>query len=79
MLICNECAGVSPGDCSEELAEEALGRLVWGTKTNRTPPHLESLRIGQDRAKRAFAVAVYNHYKRINFHGTREVSWRCGF
>ena len=28
--------------------------------------------IGQDRAKRALAVAVYNHYKRINFHDTRE-------
>ena len=30
--------------------------------------------IGQDRAKRALAVAVYNHYKRINFHDTREES-----
>lgn len=28
--------------------------------------------IGQDRAKRALAVAVYNHYKRINFHENRE-------
>ncbi len=28
--------------------------------------------IGQDRAKRALAVAVYNHYKRINFHDNRE-------
>lgn len=28
--------------------------------------------IGQDRAQRALAVAVYNHYKRINFHDNRE-------
>ena len=35
--------------------------------------------IGQDRAKRALSVAVYNHYKRINFHDTREESEGCGF
>ncbi len=28
--------------------------------------------VGQDRAKRALAVAVYNHYKRINFTESRE-------
>ena len=35
---------------------------------------LDEYVIGQEKAKKVMAVAVYNHYKRINFHDTREES-----
>jgi ATP-dependent Clp protease ATP-binding subunit ClpX len=66
VYICNECIKL----CNEILQEEAL-------KGKTTPiqdiprPHeikefLDQYVIGQDHAKKNLAVAVYNHYKRIN-------------
>ncbi len=56
----------------EELAEEVLADLSEVPKPIELLNILNHYVIGQDRAKRALAVAVYNHYKRINFHDTRE-------
>lgn len=58
----------------EELVEEVLADLSEVPKPIELLHILNHYVIGQDRAKRALAVAVYNHYKRINFHDTREES-----
>lgn len=40
--------------------------------SNKDAPILNQYVVGQDRAKRALAVAVYNHYKRISFSESRD-------
>ena len=73
VFICDECIGM----CNEILNEEELldqgaaGKDLPGGKVNLLPPAemkktLDEYVIGQERAKRALSVAVYNHYKRIN-------------
>ena len=72
--ICNECVEIAQEIIREELAEEVLADLSEVPKPIELLHILNHYVIGQDRAKRALAVAVYNHYKRINFHDTREES-----
>ena len=71
-FICNECVELAQEIIREELAEEVLADLSEVPKPIELLNILNHYVIGQDRAKRALAVAVYNHYKRINFHDTRE-------
>ena len=73
-FICNECVELAQEIIREELAEEVLADLSEVPKPIELLNILNHYVIGQDRAKRALAVAVYNHYKRINFHDTREES-----
>ena len=66
VYICNECIAL----CNEILAEDEE-REVAEAITQVPAPHeikdiLDQYVIGQERAKKALAVAVYNHYKRIN-------------
>ena len=66
VYICNECV-----DLANELIEEELGEKVSsGSKAPLPKPKeiyafLDSWVIGQERAKKALSVAVYNHYKRV--------------
>ncbi|MER2028153.1 MAG: ATP-dependent protease ATP-binding subunit ClpX [Solibacillus sp.] len=66
VYICDECIEL----CSEIVVEE-LG-IEEEIEFNEIPKPKEILNIlgeyviGQERAKKALAVAVYNHYKRIN-------------
>ena len=53
----------------EELAEEVLADLAEVPKPKELLATLDEYVVGQDRAKRALAVAVYNHYKRVSFCG----------
>ena len=71
-FICNECVELAQEIIREELAEEVLADLSEVPKPIELLNILNHYVIGQDSAKRALAVAVYNHYKRINFHDTRE-------
>ena len=63
--ICNECVKL----CNEVLTEEQGQTLPWETGAIPKPVEigafLEEYVIGQERAKKILAVAVYNHYKRI--------------
>jgi len=67
VYICDECIEL----CNEIIEEELYGETRGQTKPKSIPkPHeiyqtLCQYVIGQDRAKKALAVAVYNHYKRI--------------
>ncbi|MCR6515602.1 MAG: ATP-dependent protease ATP-binding subunit ClpX [Clostridium sp.] len=67
VYICDECIEL----CSEIIEDEFEETVdVKGTedlpKPNEIKKYLDSYVIGQDDPKKALAVAVYNHYKRIN-------------
>ncbi|MFY9482626.1 MAG: ATP-dependent Clp protease ATP-binding subunit ClpX, partial [Tissierellaceae bacterium] len=66
VYICNECIEL----CQEIIEEEFLDSFDYEMKELPTPAEikatLDEYVIQQERAKRALAVAVYNHYKRIN-------------
>ncbi len=66
VYICNECIEL----CKEIIDEEFIDELDYDMedlpKPNEIKDTLDEYVIQQDRAKRALAVAVYNHYKRIN-------------
>lgn len=71
VFICNECVALSQEIIKEELAEEVLADLAEVPKPQELLATLDEYVVGQDRAKRALAVAVYNHYKRVSFAESR--------
>lgn len=71
VFICNECVALSQEIIKEELAEEVLADLAEVPKPKELLATLDEYVVGQYRAKRALAVAVYNHYKRVSFAESR--------
>ncbi|HGD0762603.1 TPA: ATP-dependent Clp protease ATP-binding subunit ClpX [Streptococcus agalactiae] len=67
VFICNECVALSQEIIKEELAEEVLADLAEVPKPKELLEILNQYVVGQERAKRALAVAVYNHYKRVSY------------
>ncbi len=71
VYICNECIAL----CNEILAEDEEREVAEAITQVPTPLEIKDVLdqyvIGQDRAKKALAVAVYNHYKRINSANVR--------
>lgn len=65
VYICNECVELCQEIIDEELAEETTFRRVSLPKPREINEFLNSWVIGQERAKKALSVAVYNHYKRV--------------
>ncbi|MBI9013540.1 MAG: ATP-dependent Clp protease ATP-binding subunit ClpX [Clostridiales bacterium] len=66
VYICDECIELCQEIISEEVEELYdfdIDNLPKPIEINET---LNDYVIGQDRAKKALSVAVYNHYKRIN-------------
>lgn len=65
VYICDECIEL----CNEIIAEELEGDTKTGLEILPTPHQifdfLQQYVIGQENAKRALSVAVYNHYKRV--------------
>ncbi|NLV88750.1 MAG: ATP-dependent Clp protease ATP-binding subunit ClpX [Tissierellia bacterium] len=66
VYICNECIEL----CQEIIEEEFIDTVDYEMQDLPKPAEiketLDDYVIKQDRAKKALAVAVYNHYKRIN-------------
>jgi len=70
--ICDQCVSDLQEFVNTELKEdESAGMDVRCATPSQIKTHLDQYVIGQDGAKRTLAVAVYNHYKRIN-HNQRK-------
>jgi len=65
VYICDECIDLCNEIIEEELAEAGDVKLDELPKPAEIHDFLDQYVIGQDDAKRSLAVAVYNHYKRI--------------
>ena len=65
VYICDECIELCNEIIEEELSEVAEGDSFVLPKPREIFDSLQEYVIGQEPAKRSLAVAVYNHYKRI--------------
>ena len=65
VYICDECIELCNEIIEEELAEATEVGMVELPKPREIFDFLEQYIVGQEPAKRSLAVAVYNHYKRI--------------
>jgi len=74
VYICDECIELCSEIVEEELTtEEVKPQLRPTPKPKEIYETLCQYVVGQDRAKKALAVAVYNHYKRIGHRRPSEV------
>lgn len=64
--ICDECIELCVGIISEERKKDAEVNALSLPKPMQINAYLDRYVIGQQAAKRALSVAVYNHYKRVN-------------
>ena len=65
VFICDECVGVCQDIIDEDQNYEPSSRSVHLPKPPDIKAFLDQYVIGQDKSKKKLAVAVYNHYKRI--------------
>ena len=73
VFICDECVDL----CNDIIREEILEQSDAPSDDYLPTPKeiraaLEEYVIGQQKAKMVLAVAVYNHYKRLRYDGTKE-------
>ncbi len=65
VYICDECIDL----CNEIIDEELTGTSTFDLENLPKPKEIHAVLqeyvVGQDPAKRALSVAVYNHYKRV--------------
>ncbi len=73
VFVCDECVDLCNDIIREELQDaktvEAEAKLPTPREIKEA---LDSYVIGQERAKRVLSVAVYNHYKRLNFGANKD-------
>ncbi|MER5291330.1 ATP-dependent Clp protease ATP-binding subunit ClpX [Streptomyces pharetrae] len=65
VYICDECIDLCNEIIEEELAETSEVRWEELPKPREIYEFLEGYVVGQEAAKKALSVAVYNHYKRV--------------
>jgi ATP-dependent Clp protease ATP-binding subunit ClpX len=70
VYICDECIDLCNEIIEEELAEPSELRFDELPKPAEIFEFLNDYIIGQDHAKKILSVAVYNHYKRVQYGGT---------
>ncbi|MGX7417657.1 ATP-dependent Clp protease ATP-binding subunit ClpX [Carnobacterium gallinarum] len=66
VYICNECIELCKEIIDEEFNEAGYGEFLEVPKPQEIRSILNDYVIGQEQAKKALSVAVYNHYKRVN-------------
>lgn len=69
--ICDECIAVCNSILEDDRAERSGAGLTKLPKPLELKEYLEQYVIGQDSVKKKLAVAVYNHYKRIQMNRQR--------
>ncbi|HNH45942.1 MAG TPA: ATP-dependent Clp protease ATP-binding subunit ClpX [Myxococcota bacterium] len=73
VYICDECVEL----CNDIITEEEEREDYYATRAMIPKPlemkrHLDDYVVGQERAKKILAVAVHNHYKRIDARSSRD-------
>ncbi|HIZ96839.1 MAG TPA: ATP-dependent Clp protease ATP-binding subunit ClpX [Candidatus Ligilactobacillus excrementavium] len=66
VYICNECVALAESIIDEEAKADVKSDLGEVPTPQQIVQMLDDYVIGQTEAKRTLAVAVYNHYKRVN-------------
>jgi len=75
VYICNECIDLCNEIVTEDRQQALESQLEASTlKPHDIKAHLDEYVIGQDKAKKVLAVAVHNHYKRIEAQGSNDGS-----
>lgn len=69
VYICNECISLCNEILAEEEEREAQEQVVPSPTPQEIKDILDQYVIGQEDAKKALAVSVYNHYKRVSHQG----------
>ncbi|EOA9564606.1 TPA: ATP-dependent Clp protease ATP-binding subunit ClpX [Staphylococcus aureus] len=72
VYICNKCIELCSEIVEEELAQNTSEAMTELPTPKEIMDHLNEYVIGQEKAKKSLAVAVYNHYKRIQQLGPKE-------
>ncbi len=72
VYICNECIELCSEIVEEKLAQNTSEAMTELPTPKEIMDHLNEYVIGQEKAKKSLAVAVYNHYKRIQQLGPKE-------
>ena len=66
VYICDECIDLCNEIIEEELAEASDFEVTELPRPREISEFLDDYIVGQDKAKKKLAVAVYNHYKRLS-------------
>lgn len=69
VYICDECIELCNEIIEEEFSEDAEMDFADIPKPHEIKEILDQYVVGQEKAKKILSVAVYNHYKRINYQG----------
>ncbi|EOD4250710.1 ATP-dependent Clp protease ATP-binding subunit ClpX [Staphylococcus pseudintermedius] len=72
VYICNECIELCAEIVEEELNQQQAEELTELPTPKEIMDQLNSYVIGQEKAKKSLAVAVYNHYKRVQQLGPKD-------
>ena len=72
VYICNECIALCNEILQEDEEREVADAITQVPSPQEIKDVLDQYVIGQEQAKKALAVSVYNHYKRVNAAGVKD-------